>query len=427
MTVRRQLFILSIGIAVPLALAGSTALALLWGEMKRELGISLEQRTLLAAVTLEHWIDAQRQPLRTIAAFTADGKPLPVDYMNYMVAMRQHWIDLRVVDARGEAVAAVPIGAPPLSEAVVSRFTSRDGAPPEAVWSEADRALVVGVPVETGGAVLCRVRMSDMRDVFAEVDLVDGAVISVHDAAGALVFRNAGPNASDDEALVGRTLLDAIGARRTTLVETAASEGASARVVGIARADRAGYIVKIGLPSEALYASARHQFAGYAIYSLLALLAATLAAAIIARRIERPVRRLSEVAHRFGSGEMSARAEVSGGGEMAELGSAFNLMAERVEEREARLTELNARKSEVVGGVSHELRTPLTTIKTLASLLKRDDLPEEERRECLDIIVAECERQIDLVMNLLDLSRIEAGGSSYARERVDVRTLVHAC
>ena len=115
MTVRRQLFILSIGIAVPLALAGSTALALLWGEMKRELGISLEQRTLLAAVTLEHWIDAQRQPLRTIAAFTADGKPLPVDYMNYMVAMREHWIDLRVVDARehpaGERREHVPVHA----------------------------------------------------------------------------------------------------------------------------------------------------------------------------------------------------------------------------------------------------------------------------------------------------------------------------
>jgi signal transduction histidine kinase len=427
MTVRRQLLVLSIGIAVPLVLAGSAALALLWGEMKRELGISLEQQTLLAAATLEHWIDAQRQPLRTIAEFAADGKTLPIDYMNYMVAMRHHWIDLRVVDARGAEIAAVPAGAPYISETVVEGFLARDVARQGTVWSEADRALVVGMPVETGGAVLSRVRMSDMRDIFAEVELADGAVISVHDATGAVVTRSDRAGAAGTDGLNGAALLEALGSRRTALVETQSSPDGVARVHGIARAERANYVVQISVPSEALYASARRQFAGYAVYSLLALLAATLAAIFIARRIERPVRRLSEVAHRLGGGETSVRAEVHGHGEVAELSTAFNLMAERVEEREARLREINERKSEVVSGVSHELRTPLTTIKTLASLLRRDDLPEAERRECLDIIVMECERQIDLVMNLLDLSRIEAGGSSYTRGQVDVSALLRVC
>jgi signal transduction histidine kinase len=102
-------------------------------------------------------------------------------------------------------------------------------------------------------------------------------------------------------------------------------------------------------------------------------------------------------------------------------------MAARIAEREERLKELDKLKSEFVSGVSHELRTPLTTIKTLTRVLQRGGQSEEERREYLETIAAECDRQIDLVLNLLDLSRIESGAYRVARARVNPAELVVAC
>jgi signal transduction histidine kinase len=99
-------------------------------------------------------------------------------------------------------------------------------------------------------------------------------------------------------------------------------------------------------------------------------------------------------------------------------------MAERLQEREERYAELDRLKSEFVSTVSHELRTPLTTIKALTRLLMRDGLDEKKRREYIETISVECDRQIDFVLNMLDLSRIEGGVLRVTHERVDVQEVI---
>ncbi len=185
-------------------------------------------------------------------------------------------------------------------------------------------------------------------------------------------------------------------------------------------------VVAVGAPTDALYRPARRQLLFYSVFSFVALLCALAAALLIARRITSPVFRLTDAAGRFGAGDLSARASVKGGGELAELGAVFNDMAEEIEKRTGRLTELDRLKSEFVGGVSHELRTPLTTIKTLTRVLLRGE-EDAERREHLETIAAECDRQIDLVLNLLDLSRIESGAFEVTRARVEVADVVLSC
>lgn len=101
------------------------------------------------------------------------------------------------------------------------------------------------------------------------------------------------------------------------------------------------------------------------------------------------------------------------------------LALERVARREAESA--NRVKDDFLATVSHELRTPLTTIKTLTRLLLRKNPPETERREYLEDIASECERQIDLVHNLLDLSRIRAGGVPLDLSRVDAGAVLLAC
>jgi signal transduction histidine kinase len=188
-----------------------------------------------------------------------------------------------------------------------------------------------------------------------------------------------------------------------------------------------GLVAMIGIPSETLYEPARQRLTRYALIGLVALLLALLAALVIERSIVLPVRRLRAAAQQLGGGDLSARAPRVGAGEIGDLGTAFNTMATQIAEREERLTELDRLKSEFVSNVSHELKTPLTTIKLLAHLLQRNDVATDEKLDFSKTIAVECDRQIDFVGTLLDLSRIESGAYKLRKTRVDVAELIDSC
>ena len=140
------------------------------------------------------------------------------------------------------------------------------------------------------------------------------------------------------------------------------------------------------------------------------------------------IRALEEAARKIGDGDFGTSVEEGGEGDaLAALEKSFNQMSERLVEKRNRFTEIDQVKSDFVSSVSHELRTPLTTIKALTRLLMRGDLPEEKRQEYLETISVECDRQIDLVLNLLDLSRIEGGVFRIVMERVDVSEVISSC
>jgi signal transduction histidine kinase len=75
------------------------------------------------------------------------------------------------------------------------------------------------------------------------------------------------------------------------------------------------------------------------------------------------------------------------------------------------LKELDRMKTELLSTVSHELRTPLGSIKGYATTLLTHEarLRREERREFLEIIDSEADRLRELIENLLEMSRLEAG------------------
>jgi len=88
--------------------------------------------------------------------------------------------------------------------------------------------------------------------------------------------------------------------------------------------------------------------------------------------------------------------------------------------------ELDRMKSQLLSTVSHELRTPLASIKGFATTLLREDVEwdEESRHEFLSIIDNESDRLSELISNLLDMSRIEAGTLRMEPEPVDVTAIV---
>jgi signal transduction histidine kinase len=143
------------------------------------------------------------------------------------------------------------------------------------------------------------------------------------------------------------------------------------------------------------------------------------------------LQRLNAAIQLIGEGDFAVRLPQAdtgeGDDEVSTLEQNFNLMAERLASRRDRLVELDTLKSDFVSSVSHELRTPLTTIKALTRLLLRGELDEDKRREYLQTISVECDRQIDLVLNLLDLSRIEGGVFRVSTDRVDVAEVINSC
>jgi signal transduction histidine kinase len=157
----------------------------------------------------------------------------------------------------------------------------------------------------------------------------------------------------------------------------------------------------------------------------LVLLIVTAATRPLARRISRPLERLTEAARRLGGGDLAARVPANGGArrwwrrrarhadELTELSRAFNEMAERLER-------LVRGQKELLANVSHELRSPLARIRVALALLPRTG-DAEARLGDVELDLAELDRLID---DVLAAARLEATGVPARLERVEVGALL---
>jgi signal transduction histidine kinase len=151
----------------------------------------------------------------------------------------------------------------------------------------------------------------------------------------------------------------------------------------------------------------------------------------LARFMARPVREVATAAGRVAEGDLSARLEEDGPGEVGDLEVAFNRMAEQLDRSTDELQEQNAKlrqserlKSELVSIVSHELRTPLASVLGFTSLLLTRETSPEDRRRYLEIIDSQGRRLSSLLNDFLDVERLEEGQLELARERFDLSTVV---
>jgi signal transduction histidine kinase len=148
------------------------------------------------------------------------------------------------------------------------------------------------------------------------------------------------------------------------------------------------------------------------------------AAALLARRISRPLERLTAAVRRLGTGDLAARAPLeqrtwwrrrppSRGDELAELTQAFNDMAERIER-------LIAGQKELMANVSHELRSPLTRIRVALELLPRN----EEADARLHDVEADLDELERLIEDVLTTARLDATGLPPHPSRMDARQIM---
>jgi len=154
-------------------------------------------------------------------------------------------------------------------------------------------------------------------------------------------------------------------------------------------------------------------------------LGAVAAALVIFGPVRRRLQQLEDAAARIGAGETSARAPEHGGDEVAALARSFNRMAADLEGRATALAASDQARRQLLADVSHELMTPLTAMRgyleTLAMAELTLDPPTRERY--LRIVDEETGRLEHIIGDLLDLARLEGGGSTLRRALVDTRAL----
>ncbi|MBI4985359.1 MAG: response regulator [Rhodocyclales bacterium] len=96
-------------------------------------------------------------------------------------------------------------------------------------------------------------------------------------------------------------------------------------------------------------------------------------------------------------------------------------------EARAEAERANHAKSSFLANINHELRTPLNSILGHAQLMESDLAPDSETRDSLQAILGAGRHLLDLINEILDLARIEAGHLSLTPDVVDAAELANVC
>lgn len=148
---------------------------------------------------------------------------------------------------------------------------------------------------------------------------------------------------------------------------------------------------------------------------------------LVSRQVLSPVRLARKISEQYSRGELETRMPVHGEDDLARLSKSFNKMAANLQRHIARLERLSVLQQRFVSDVSHELRTPLTTLQMAGSLLfeSKDDFDPVATRS-IELLKRELDRFEDLLIDLLDLSRFDAGAAKPELETVDMTALASA-
>ena len=200
--------------------------------------------------------------------------------------------------------------------------------------------------------------------------------------------------------------------------------------------------------------AARNRTILLGVFSISAMIA--IIYAMLTKLIRRPVEDLAEKAKRFAEGDMSVSVDVTAKNEIGVLGITFNYMVDSISsfsrklEREVtrktnllnertelltlleranrELRELDKLKSTFLANMSHELRTPMNAIIGYTELLLDgvDGPINEEQEKSLHKVVSNAKHLLQLINDVLDISKIESGKIELHPREVDLKWVIES-
>ncbi len=151
---------------------------------------------------------------------------------------------------------------------------------------------------------------------------------------------------------------------------------------------------------------------------------------LLTRHMINPLNALSNLMRRAESGESGMRAAPAGPRDLIEMAVAFNKMMNVLEQREAELKDsrdaavsMALMKAQFAATVSHEVRTPLNGVVGMLDMLKEMSL-NKRQAECAEVAWNSSRTLIELINNILDFSKMEAGKLSLEEVDFDLRQLL---
>jgi two-component system, OmpR family, sensor kinase len=151
----------------------------------------------------------------------------------------------------------------------------------------------------------------------------------------------------------------------------------------------------------------------------IALLLALCGGYLVARALAQRVKRLELAVESVAAGNFEHPIRVDSRDELGQLAVAFNDM-------QRQLAQLDSARKKFIATASHELRTPIFSLGGFVELLEDEELDPETRQRFLEQVKDQVERLRKLSVDLLDLSRLEAGSLELRPEHVDLRELTRS-
>jgi two-component system sensor histidine kinase BarA len=204
-------------------------------------------------------------------------------------------------------------------------------------------------------------------------------------------------------------------------------------------------IVKIRMPTESIE---RAVHANRAILISTALVTALLIMSgsylIVRYVIVKPVKHLKDVSDAISAGELNVRSEIQTGDEFEDLSHAFNRMLRNLVSMQDRLRKVNTDldrkvdelaqanmalyesnrlKGDFLATMSHELRTPLNSILGFSEVLLGSQPLTDKQNRWVHNIQTSGERLLNLINDILDLARIEAGKMQVRLEEFSIHDI----
>ncbi|CAN5599192.1 ATP-binding protein [soil metagenome] len=143
---------------------------------------------------------------------------------------------------------------------------------------------------------------------------------------------------------------------------------------------------------------------------IITLIAAFVIGLLLVWLLTRNLRKVISTFRRFENGDLTARIPVKSNGELAQLSSTFNHMADTILANIEEMKKVDNLRKELIANVSHDLRNPLSIIhgymETL--VLKEKDLSGPEKGKYMQIILDNTTKLKNLVTELFELSKLEA-------------------
>ena len=169
-------------------------------------------------------------------------------------------------------------------------------------------------------------------------------------------------------------------------------------------------LFNVGVLQQQMFISQHDLILGGVLLLFAAIIAITFGI-FVSSSVTADLRQISGTAQRLAEGDLAARVPISGQDEVAQVGVAFNQMAEQLQQVQTQREDLDRLRRDLIAWASHDLRTPLTSIRVRVEALNDGVVEDSDSRQRFYRGILSDVMALDtLIDDLLELAQLDAGG-----------------